>query len=157
MKKTVFLSAMLLAFAATTNAQAPQGDANIGDIYGAGATIDNAKPLSQVAGTIDTVQTPVKITAKVLDVCPKKGCWLKLAIDDSTTAFVKMKDYAFFLPTAIKGKNIVLDGVAFQKTTSVAELKHYAEDAKKPQEAINAITRPQKELRLIANGIKVIQ
>lgn len=44
-----------------------------------------------------------------------------------------MKDYAFFLPTAIKGKTILLDGKAQLKQTSVEELRHYAEDAKSPK------------------------
>ncbi|MBK7604797.1 MAG: DUF4920 domain-containing protein [Saprospiraceae bacterium] len=33
------------------------------------------------------IQTKVK--AKVLDVCSAKGCWIELAVDDNTTAFVK--------------------------------------------------------------------
>ncbi|MET0394478.1 MAG: DUF4920 domain-containing protein, partial [Chitinophagaceae bacterium] len=98
-----------------------------------------------------------RITAKVLDVCPKKGCWLKLAVNDSTTAFVKMKDYAFFLPMAIKGKTIVLDGEAMMKTTSVDELRHYAQDAKKSKDEIAAITKPLTEIRFTAKGITVVE
>jgi hypothetical protein len=41
-----------------------------------------------------------------------------------------MKDYAFFVPTALKGKNVVLEGNAERKVISVNEQKHYAEDAK---------------------------
>lgn len=68
-----------------------------------------------------------------------------------------MKDYAFFLPTAIKGKTILLDGKAQLKQTSVEELRHYAEDAKKPQSEIDKITTPVTEIRLLASGIRVIQ
>jgi hypothetical protein len=93
----------------------------------------------------------------VLDVFPKKGCWLKLALNDSTTAFVKMKDYAFFLPTAVKGKTIVLDGEVKLLTTGVSELQHYAKDAKKSQAEINAITQPKKEIRFTASGITVVE
>ncbi|MES1217398.1 MAG: DUF4920 domain-containing protein, partial [Bacteroidota bacterium] len=93
----------------------------------------------------------------VLDVCPKMGCWLKLAINDSTTAFVKMKDYGFFAPLAIKGKTIVLDGEVKMKTTSVEELRHYAEDAKKSKQEIAAIKTPKKEINFIANGILVVE
>lgn len=35
-----------------------------------------------------------------------------------------------FLPVSAKGKTVVIDGEVKIKTTSVAELKHYAEDAK---------------------------
>jgi hypothetical protein len=42
------------------------------------------------------------------------------------------------------------------KTTSVAELKHYAEDAKKSQAEIDAIKEPQKEVRVTAKGIVIV-
>jgi hypothetical protein len=41
--------------------------------------------------------------------------------------------------------------------TSVDELKHYAEDAKKSKEEIDAITEPKKEIRLTANGVLVVK
>jgi hypothetical protein len=46
----------------------------------------------------------------------EKGCWLKLQVNDSTTAMVKMKDYGFFLPLAAKGKTVVVDGEVKMKT-----------------------------------------
>ncbi|MEG0797106.1 MAG: DUF4920 domain-containing protein, partial [Odoribacter sp.] len=46
---------------------------------------------------------------------------------------------------------VVLTGEAKMKTTSVDELKHYAEDAKKPQAEIDAITKPEKEIRFTAS------
>lgn len=69
----------------------------------------------------------------MLDVCPKKGCRVSLELENGEKAFVKMKDYGFFVPVAAIGKTVVIDGEVKMKTTSVAELKHYAEDAKKPQ------------------------
>lgn len=66
--------------------------------------------------------------------CPKKGCWLKLEVPQGEEVMVKMKDYAFFLPVAAKGKTVAIEGEVFMKTTSVAELKHYAEDAKNPRQ-----------------------
>ncbi|WP_332028467.1 DUF4920 domain-containing protein, partial [Kaistella sp.] len=98
----------------------------------------------------------VAVKGKVTDVCDKKGCWLTVETDDNEKFFVKMKDYAFFVPTALKGKNIVLEGSAETKIISVDEQKHYAEDAKKSQAEINAITKPQEEIRFVANGIKVV-
>ena len=99
----------------------------------------------------------VKFTAKVTDVCPKKGCWLKLETPQGEEVMVKMKDYAFFLPVAAKGKQVVIEGEVIMKTTSVAELKHYAEDAKKTQAEIDAIKEPKKEVRVTAKGIVIAQ
>lgn len=156
--KKLLLSLVVLASAAIANAQPPAGDAKPGDWYGEKITADGATNLSEVAqkipdnGTVDT-----KIRAKILDVCPKKGCWLKVQVNDSTTALVKMKDYGFFVPVAAKGKTVVLDGQVKMKNTSVEELRHYAEDAKKSKEEIAAITKPEKQVTVLAKGIVVVE
>jgi len=156
--KTILLSAVVMVLALAASAQPPAGDARPGEWYGEKITAEGAVPLSDVAknlGESDVVNTKVK--AKVLEVCPKKGCWLKLQVNDSMTATVKMKDYSFFLPVAAKGKTVVIDGEVKTKTVSVAELQHYAEDAKKSKEEIAAITKPQKEIRVMAKGILIVE
>jgi len=156
--KTIVLSAVVMVLALAASAQPPAGDARPGEWYGEKITAEGAVPLSDVAknlGESDVVNTKVK--AKVLEVCPKKGCWLKLQVNDSMTATVKMKDYSFFLPVAAKGKTVVIDGEVKTKTVSVAELQHYAEDAKKSKEEIAAITKPQKEIRVMAKGILIVE
>ncbi|MES2849614.1 MAG: DUF4920 domain-containing protein [Bacteroidota bacterium] len=157
MKKITILSTcILLSIAAMC--QPPKGDANPGDKYGEIKTTEGAVDIAQIPAELEKKSSiTTKVIAKVLDVCPNKGCWLTLAINDSTEAFVKMKDYAFFAPLAIKGKTIVMDGKASIKTISVEELKHYAEDAKKSQEEIDAIKEPKNEIRFLASGIQVVQ
>ena len=139
-------------------AQPPKGAAKVGDHYGANIKADNATDIKELPALVkdDESKTPVKIKGKVVDVCTKKGCWAKIQIDDKQTAFVKMKDYAFFMPTAAVGKTVVIEGDAYIETTSVEELKHYAEDAKKSQEEIDAIKEPSKQIRVTATGIKVV-
>lgn len=157
MKKLITFSvASLLAVAAI--AQPPTGDAKPGDWYGAKVDASAAVNMADVPAKLEakeSITTTVK--AKVLDVCPKKGCWIKLAVNDSTTAFVKMKDYEFFVPLAAKGKTVVINGDVAMITTSVEELRHYAQDAKKPKAEIDAITQPKKEIRLTATGIQVVE
>lgn len=155
-KLSFFLS--LIFVAAQMIAQPPKGKATVGSTYGAKTNANNAINANELPALLKTKDTVmVKIKAKVADACPKKGCWMNVQINDSTTAFVKMKDYAFFVPLDIIGKTIVLDGVSYTKTTSVAELKHYAEDAKKPQTEIDAITQPKNEIRFMASGILVVE
>lgn len=48
-----------------------------------------------------------------------------------------------------------MTGDAKIKTSSVAEQKHYAEDAKKTQAEIDAITEPKNEIRFTASGITI--
>lgn len=156
--KRIMLTALVVMTAILAQAQPPAGDAKPGEWYGEKITADGAVALSELPAQLekkDAIDT--KIKAKILDVCPKKGCWLKLQVNDSTTAMVKMKDYAFFLPVAAKGKTVVIDGEVKMKTISVAELQHYAEDAKKSKEEIAAITKPEKEIRVTAKGIVVVE
>jgi Domain of unknown function (DUF4920) len=157
MKRLVFICTVSLsAFLAA--AQPPAGDAKPGDFYGEKPTTDGVISITEIPARLEKTEVfDTKIKAKVLDVCSMKGCWLKLAINDSTAAFVKMKDYGFFTPLAIKGKTIVLDGEAKLKTTSVQELRHYAADAKKSKKEIAAIKTPQKEINFIAKGILVVE
>ncbi|RQO30309.1 DUF4920 domain-containing protein [Taibaiella sp. KBW10] len=103
-------------------------------------------------------ETPVKMQLKgtVTSVCEKRGCWANVDLGNGKTVFVKMKDYAFFLPMDIKGKQVLLSGEAYEETTSVDELRHYAEDAKKSKEEIEAIKEPVKKNRFTAAGITVL-
>lgn len=158
MKKILFVFTVM-ALGVITNAQPPEGDAKPGEWYGEKVTADGATPITDVVAKLNggTEVVETKMKAKIVDVCPKKGCWLKLDLGDGQTATVKMKDYGFFLPLAAKGKTVVIDGEAKIKTTSVAELKHYAEDAKKSKEEIDAITKPEKEVRVLAKGIVIVE
>lgn len=158
----VAVSASTLAFAQESKkAGPPAGKALVGDTYGGGV----ASNTESKAISVDKLSKKLKkekkvenvaIKGKVTDVCDKKGCWLTIQTDDNSKFFVKMKDYAFFVPTALKGKTVVMDGTAERKVTSIDEQKHYAEDAKRPQSEIDAITTPKEEIRFVANGIKVV-
>lgn len=148
----VFFSAQLLL------AQPPKGKAKPGTIYGAKTDDKNSVAATELPAMLKVKDTvSVKVKAKVLNVCSQKGCWMTFKVNDEQEAFVKMKDYGFFVPMDLVGKTVVLDGNAFVKTTSVSELKHYAEDAKKPQSEIDAITQPKNEIRFMANGILVVE
>ncbi|MCT2409655.1 DUF4920 domain-containing protein [Chryseobacterium antibioticum] len=159
------VSVSTLAFAQETSQKKfgpPAGNAIVGDTYGSGVVSTSESK----AITVDKLSKKLKkdnkkvegvaVKGKVTDVCEKKGCWLTIQTEDNSQFFVKMKDYAFFVPTALKGKTIVLEGTAERKVTSIDEQKHYAEDAKKPQAEIDAITTPKEEIRFVANGIKVV-
>ena len=157
MRKLFFLF-VITAFSVIANAQPPAGDAKPGDWYGEKVTAAGAMNIGDLPAKLQQTETvETKVKAKVLEVCTKKGCWMKLQVNDTTTAFVQMKDYGFFVPLAAVGKTVVVDGIAKIKTTPVEELQHYAEDAKKSKEEIAAITRPAKEIRFTAKGILVVE
>tara|TARA_Y100000766_G_C18765942_1_gene535916 strand:+ start:88 stop:537 length:450 start_codon:yes stop_codon:yes gene_type:complete len=96
-----------------------------------------------------------KVEGEIIDVCPKKGCWMNVKVADDTL-FVKFKDYGFFVPTdGIRGKKVYMSGEIFKDTISVARLRHYAEDAKKPESEILSITEPEFMINMIADGVAI--
>jgi hypothetical protein len=155
--KKLLLSVFSLVSFTVLLAQPPAGDANLGDVYGDNVTAGKNFNAKKFTGKLQEGPIETKLKAKVLEVCPKKGCWLKVELQDKSTAFVKMKNYAFFVPTSLEGKSIEIDGKVEMATTSVDELKHFAEDAKQTQAEIDAITEPKKEIKIMASGIKVVK
>ena len=96
-----------------------------------------------------------KVEGEIIDVCPKKGCWMNVKVADDTL-FVKFKDYGLFVPTdGIQGKKVYMSGEIFKDTISVARLRHYAEDAKKPESEILSITEPEYMINMIADGVAI--
>lgn len=76
------------------------------------------------------------------------------AIDSNNNLFVDY-DYEFLLPTNSQGQNMVMTGYAYWDSTSVAELRHYAEDRGASEEEIAAITEPTGEVKFKATGVKI--
>ena len=167
MKKLALLFAIVVSIATFSQETAkkvapPEGKALVGDSYGAKLSEKSEKKAITTAKLEKKLRKAKKvenvaIKGKVTEVCDKKGCWFTVETDNNEKFFVKMKDYGFFVPTALKGKNIVMEGTAETKVISVDEQKHYAEDAKKSQQEIDAITQPKEEIRFVANGIKVVK
>ena len=105
--------------------------------------------------TIDDNLDVSNVSGEILDVCPKKGCWMNVKVN-TDTVFVKFKDYGFFVPkTGIQGKKVLMTGEIFKDTISVERLKHYAEDAKKSRTEIDLITEPEYKINMIATGVAI--
>jgi hypothetical protein len=97
----------------------------------------------------------VKISAPIVNVCQKKGCWMNVDLGEGKQMMVRFKDYGFFVPKDADGKIAVMDGVAFREVLSVDMLRHYAEDAGKSKEEIEKITEPETRLSFEASGVLI--
>lgn len=97
----------------------------------------------------------VKLATKINEICQNKGCWMTLDLGNEKNAFVKFKDYAFFVPMNAQKRDAIVEGKAFVEETSVAELKHYAEDEGKSAEEVAKITEPKTEYKFLANGVLI--
>ena len=96
------------------------------------------------------------VSGNVGSVCQAKGCWMNIVDSDGGTSeemFVKFKDYGFFMPLDIAGKDVIMRGKAYKEETSVDELRHYAEDEGKSDEEVAAITESIIELKFMADGV----
>jgi len=99
----------------------------------------------------------VVVQGKVEAVCQAKGCWMNISSPSAGEKMVvKFKDYGFFVPKDISGREVVLQGKAFREVTPVDELRHLAEDAGKSADEIAAITDPVVELKFMADGVRVL-
>lgn len=98
----------------------------------------------------------IKFGADIISTCAKKGCWMKLNLSDGKESFVSFKDYAFFVPKeGAENHYAIVEGKAFIEEVSIDELKHYAKDEGKSQQAIDSIVEPKRTLRFIANGVLI--
>lgn len=97
----------------------------------------------------------VKIAAIATEACQKKGCWMKVETADGETMRIRFKDYGFFVPKNISGKEVIFSGKAYVETVSVEDLKHFAEDGGETEEAIAAITEPETKLTFMADGVLI--
>jgi len=128
-----------------------------GQKFGEAVTPGDVKPAAKMEAAMGSkTTTDMKIEGKVVDVCKKKGCWMTLEMANGEPMRVTFKDYAFFMPMDIVGKQVVLDGVAKKQTISAETLRHYAEDAKKSPEEVAKITDPKKELAFEAKGVVIL-
>lgn len=114
--------------------------------------LTNTEMLQSYEGMKIGDSTLITFTAKINQVCKKKGCWMTLSLDTEQEAMVKFKDYGFFMPLDCDGKKVTVNGFAFVNEVPVDELKHYAEDAGKSQEEIEKITAPEKTYSFMATG-----
>jgi len=133
--------------------KAPTAYQSFGDVI----TDENVLSSEAVLAQMKILQVgdtlPVKFTATIKEVCTSKGCWMKLPLNEAEETMVRFKDYGFFMPLDSEGKEVIVEGIAFVKQTSVAELQHYAKDAGKSTQEIANIKVPETTFAFEANGV----
>ena len=77
---------------------------------------------------------------------------MTLDLGEEKDLMVRFKDYGFFMPLDAKG-DVIINGYATISETSVADLKHYAEDAGASELEIEAIVAPELTYSFEADGV----
>ena len=111
--------------------------------------------LKNVDNLLELSSTKVKVKGKILYTCPMKGCWMNMLVSNDTV-LVRFKDYGFFVPKqGVDGSSAIVNGFLSIDTLSVAQLRHYAEDAGKKTEEIMKIKKPKITLSFLADGVAI--
>ena len=111
--------------------------------------------LKNVDNLLELSSTKVKVKGKILSTCPMKGCWMNMLVSNDTV-LVRFKDYGFFVPKqGVDGSSAIVNGFLSIDTLSVAQLRHYAEDAGKKTEEIMKIKKPKITLSFLADGVAI--
>jgi len=127
--------------------------ASFGDKILADGSISSREMMKKYNNMAIADTTKAKFIAVVKEVCQAKGCWMKVELDDGKEAMVRFKDYGFFMPKDIGGKEVIVNGYAFVEEMSVEDQKHYAEDGGKSEDEIAKITEPKKTFGFEADGV----
>lgn len=167
MKKLWILPLLMLAVAcsnekaneadsvATEQSAAPSNEVSIA-VFGEKITEEGALDIVSVASSMEGKDSlNVKLTGTVDKVCQVKGCWMTMGYGQGESMRISFRDYGFFVPKDIDGKDVVVEGTVYMETTSVDDLKHFAEDEGLSEEEIAKITEPETALTFVADGVIV--
>ena len=111
--------------------------------------------IKNVDNSLKPSSSRIKVKGEIISTCPMKGCWMNMSVDNDTI-LVRFKDYGFFVPkTGVKGSIAIVNGYLSVDTLSVAQLRHYAEDAGKNKNEIMKITSPKITLSFLADGVAI--
>lgn len=124
--------------------------------YGEAIQTDQARDLKDLIASYDQIKgKPVQMKAMVTNVCRTKGCWMSLSSTTDEEVRVKFKDYGFFVPISLIGKEVLVEGDLERKEVSAKLLAHYKEDAGASKEQIAAVQGPAYEYTFTAKGVVV--
>ena len=108
-----------------------------------------------VDNSLEPSSTRVQVKGEIISTCPMKGCWMNMLVSNDTV-LVRFKDYGFFVPKqGVEGSSAIVNGFLSIDTLSVAQLRHYAEDAGKKNEEIMKIKKPKITLSFLADGVAI--
>ena len=128
-----------------------------GKSFGAGVTLADTISIDSILADPSAFKgKTVRVEGMVLDVCPKRGCWMELAGKEPGHKLkFKVTDGEMVFPMDAKGKVAVAQGEIAVRELSLEETKEYAKEQAdeygKPYDEAS-ITKPQQIVRLDGTG-----
>ncbi len=128
-----------------------------GAVYGDSVLDNNVRDIEGLVAIMQHKPSmKLKVKGVVEDVCKKEGCWVTMKLPNGENMRVTFKDYAFFVPKDIKGREIVIEGIAKTDSVSIEEQRHFAEDSGLSKTEIQKITTAKVILAFEAKGIVIL-
>ncbi len=150
--KLYILTSLLFSISLLLNGQSNKNFDTYGQSFDI-ARINNYKVEKE--SLINNPQNDTKLEGQILSTCPMKGCWMKMSVERDTI-LVRFKDYGFFVPkSGAEGKSAIINGKLSVDTLSVAQLRHYAEDAGKSKDEVSKIIKPEITISFLADGVVI--
>ena len=150
--KLYILTSLLFSISLLLNGQSNKNFDTYGQSFDI-AGINNYKVEKE--SLLNNPQDDTKLEGQILSTCPMKGCWMKMSVEQDTI-LVRFKDYGFFVPkSGAEGKSAIINGKLSVDTLSVAQLRHYAEDAGKSNEEVSKIINPEITISFLADGVVI--
>ena len=150
--KLYILTSLLFSISLLLNGQSNKNFDTYGQSFDT-AGINNYKVEKE--SLLNNPQDDTKLEGQILSTCPMKGCWMKISVERDTI-LVRFKDYGFFVPkSGAEGKSAIINGKLSVDTLSVAQLRHYAEDAGKSKEEVSKIVKPEITISFLADGVVI--
>lgn len=149
--RNVFLMLLTLVIFSCT----PEQKQDVFGTYGDEITENGAITVNDMMAMLTEADTVnVKVRGEITATCAMKGCWMNLVMPNGEEMRVTFKDYGFFVPSeGMEGNEALIEGMLTRTVTDVETLKHYASDAGKSAEEIDAITEAKEELAFEAVGV----
>jgi hypothetical protein len=124
--------------------------------YGQGITLkDTPIALTEAVKNMKAHEgKEIVVKANVEKVCQTKGCWIVLK-DGDTQVHVQFTKHSFFVPKDSAQTEAVVQGKLFEKEISASAARHYARDAKMPEEEIAKIQSPKKMPWFESTGLTI--
>ncbi|MFD0766238.1 DUF4920 domain-containing protein [Mucilaginibacter lutimaris] len=90
------------------------------------------------------IRQTTALTGKLIRVTKQKGGWFEMDAGNGKVIAAHFKDYNIMLPTQLKGRGVIIKGVA-QRVLTADDLQHFAGDtvtgAKQHREKVNPKAR----------------
>jgi hypothetical protein len=130
MKKLVLAVPFALVFLLVSSSVRAGEPTAYGEPLGAGSVVALVELLSNPDAYVGRT---VRVEGKITDVCPRRGCWVRIADKDGSNEIqFKVDDGVIEFPTEVQGRRVEAEGVfvkmVLTREQAIARAQHEAEE-----------------------------